>query len=146
MRARRRHNEQSERGRPEEGAVTAELALALPSLVLVLMVGLWLQSAVALQARCQDAARAGARAAARGDADGRITAAVAAALPAGGSVRIGRSGDVVTVLVSAPAGAPAGLGALVGAPTVTGRAAAAVERTDSPIDSPIVAPAAAAPS
>ena len=55
--------------------MTAELALALPTLMLIIAVGIWMQSAVALQARCQDAARAGARAAARGDPDGMIHSA-----------------------------------------------------------------------
>ena len=72
---------------------TAELALALPTLMLILVaVGIWLQSAVALQARCQDAARAGARAAARGDPDATIRSALGAALPAGAHVGISRAG------------------------------------------------------
>ncbi len=115
----------------ESGAATAELALALPTLVLVLIVGLWLQATVALQARCQDAARAGARAAARGDSDGRIRSAIGAALPTGATVRIDRAGAVVTVAVGAPARLPPGLGAVVSAPRVQATAVAAVERTES---------------
>jgi hypothetical protein len=109
------------------GSVTAELALALPSLLLILTIGIWLQSAVALQARCLDAARAGARAIARGDADGVVRARVAAVLPAGSSVAIEHSGGNVTVQVRAAARPPAGLASFVGAPTVTGLAAAADE-------------------
>jgi Flp pilus assembly protein TadG len=116
--------------RGEDGFVTAELALALPTLVLVLVAGIWLQSAVALHARCQDAARAGARAAARGDSDGQIRSALATALPSGATVGIARAGGVVTVSVSAPASAPAGLADLVSAPTLRAAAVAAVERTD----------------
>src|ERR1700712_3339361 len=99
--------------RDDRGSVTAELALGLPSLVLLLAVGLWLQSAVALKARCLDAARAGARAAARGDAAPLIRSAMAAALPRGATVSIGHHGADVAVEVTARASAPAGLSALV---------------------------------
>jgi hypothetical protein len=107
--------------------VTAELALAMPTLILVLVVGLWLQSAVALQARCLDAARAGARAAARGDSDAQIRVALAEALPAGADIGIGHAGDRVTVTVRTAAPVPPGLSSLVGGRTMTASATAAVE-------------------
>lgn len=112
--------------RGDRGSVTAELALALPSLILVLAVGLWLQSAVALKARCLDAARAGARAAARGDSDALIRRALAADLPSAAGVSISRSGRQVTILITARADPPAGISALVSGPvlraTATGQA------------------------
>jgi hypothetical protein len=123
----RRPRRVGSRGTSDTGSVTAELALALPTLMLVLAVGVWLQSAVALQARCLDAARAGARAAARGDADGTIRARLAVALPAGAKVRVGHRAGLVTVTVQARATAPAGLSSLVTAPTVTGSATSADE-------------------
>jgi hypothetical protein len=92
--------------------------------MLILAVGLWMQSAVALQARCQDAARAGARAAARGDPDGAIRSAIAAALPPGARVEISRSGSEVTVSVHASVRIPGGLSTLVAPPTVGGSASA----------------------
>lgn len=46
--------------------MTAELAIALPAVVLLLVVGLVASSAAITQLRCTDAARAGARAAALG--------------------------------------------------------------------------------
>ena len=104
--------------------MTAELALALPTLMLIVAVGIWMQSAVALQARCQDAARAGARAAARGDPDAAIRSAISAALPAGASVGISRAGRQVTVTVRASVPVPGALSALVSAPSVSGSAAA----------------------
>jgi Flp pilus assembly protein TadG len=104
--------------------VTAELALALPTLMLIVAVGIWMQSAVALQARCQDAARAGARAAARGDPDTAIRSAISAALPAGANVGISRARSQVTVTVSASVPVPGALSSLVSAPSVTGFAAA----------------------
>lgn len=111
----------------ESGAVTAELALTLPTLVIVLAIGVWLQSAVALEARCLDAARAGARAAARGDPDGTVRARLAAVLPNGASVSIGHGQGQVTVTVRAQARPPAGISAFVGAPAVAAVATAADE-------------------
>ncbi|HEX4017611.1 MAG TPA: TadE family type IV pilus minor pilin [Frankiaceae bacterium] len=108
--------------------MTAELALALPTLLLIVAVGIWMQSAVALQARCQDAARAGARAAARGDPDGKIRGAVGAALPAGAQIGIRRDGSQVTVSVRATVAVPGGLSALVSEPSVSGSATALTEQ------------------
>lgn len=113
--------------RGQRGAVTAELAMALPTLVVVLTIGVWLQSAVALQARCLDAARAGARAAARGDPDGTVRARLAAVLPSGSSVAIGHGDGQVTVTVRTRARPPAGISAFVGAPAVGAAATAADE-------------------
>ena len=116
------------RSRPDEsGAVTAELALALPTLVVVLAIGVWLQSAVALQARCLDAARAGARAAARGDPDGTVRARLAAVLPGGASIAIGHGDGRVTVTVLTRAKPPGGISALVGTHEVSASATAADE-------------------
>ncbi|AEH11559.1 MULTISPECIES: TadE family type IV pilus minor pilin [Protofrankia] len=60
-----------DRGRrtSDGGQATAELAVAIPSLVLVLLIAIWVVSAVSVQARCAEAARIGARAAARGETD-----------------------------------------------------------------------------
>jgi hypothetical protein len=101
---------------------TAELALTVPTLMLLLAVGVWLQSAIALQARCLDAARAGARAAARGDPDSTVRAQMAAALPTDASIAIAHRGVQVTVTVRAMTPVPGGLSALVAAPTVGGSA------------------------
>ncbi|MHA7619562.1 TadE family type IV pilus minor pilin [Cellulosimicrobium cellulans] len=53
----------------ERGAVTAELAVALPAVVLVLVVVLTLAAAAGAQMRSADAARAAARAVAIGEDD-----------------------------------------------------------------------------
>ncbi|HMA46647.1 MAG TPA: TadE family protein [Frankiaceae bacterium] len=45
------------RGPPDRGYATAELAVALPSLVLVLLAAVWVLSVVSTQARCVEAAR-----------------------------------------------------------------------------------------
>lgn len=80
--------------------MTAELAVALPAVVLsaaaVVAVG---QAAVA-QVSCVDAARAGARAAARGDSGPRVQQVTQqAAGSTGVAVDVGRSGAQVTVAV-----------------------------------------------
>jgi hypothetical protein len=94
--------------RRDLGMVTAELAVALPAVVLVLAICLAGVSAGIDQIRCVDAARLGARAAARGDTAGASRAAALTAAPPGAVVTIaaaGGQGDgVVTVLVEARAG------------------------------------------
>lgn len=56
----------------QRGSATAELAVVLPSMVLVLAVLVWVIAVASMQLRCVEAARAGARAAARGEADAAI--------------------------------------------------------------------------
>ncbi|HVE62963.1 MAG TPA: TadE family type IV pilus minor pilin [Mycobacteriales bacterium] len=51
----------------QRGSATAETAVVLPVLVLLLTCALWALGAVSVQLRCVEAARAGARAAARGE-------------------------------------------------------------------------------
>jgi Flp pilus assembly protein TadG len=120
------------RRRDDSGSVTAELALTLPTLAIVLVIGIWLQSAVALRAQCLDAARAGARAAARGDADPTIRAQLATTLPRGAAVAISHAGDLVTVSVATQVESPAGIASLVGSPRVTASATGTVEGPDDP--------------
>ena len=79
--------------------VTAELAAALPVLVLLILAGLSAVRVVDARVRCLDAAREIARAAARGD--GPAAAQGRADAPAGASVSVARSGDEVRVTVIA---------------------------------------------
>lgn len=78
------------RRRRDEGSATAELAVALPAVVLVLAACAGALQVASAQVRLQDAAALAARAAARGDDP---AAAVAAAATAAGSV----SGSVSSV-------------------------------------------------
>lgn len=89
------------RPRRETGSVTAETAVALPALVLVLIVALWVVTIVGAQLRCVDAARAGARAAARGEAGERVSAAVRSLAPEGATVSIQAGADTTRVEVIA---------------------------------------------
>ncbi|MCA1822960.1 MAG: TadE family type IV pilus minor pilin [Mycobacteriales bacterium] len=94
----------------ERGSATAELAVAFPSLLVVLGVALWMIGVATTQLRCADAARAGARAAARGESDAAVRARAAAATGLrGAAVRIQRVGGDVVVDVRAPARAPGGV-------------------------------------
>ena len=93
-------------GRGDGGFVTAESALAVPALLLLLGMLLWGLGVVALQLRCGDAARAGARAAARGEPAAEVTAVALAAAPGGAEVRVERDGGLHRVLVTVGAPGP----------------------------------------
>jgi hypothetical protein len=113
----------------EHGYVTAETALALPVLLAVLALALWVLNAVGTQLQCADAAAGAARAAARGEPD-EVVAALAGRLgPAGARVQVQVRGEQVHVVVSAtlpPPGLPlAGL-------EVSGRAVALAEPGTGP--------------
>ncbi|WP_329533031.1 pilus assembly protein [Streptomyces sp. NBC_01450] len=95
------------RGRPrDQGFVTAEAAVVLPSLVLVGMALVWALLAASAQIQCVDAARAGARAAARQDPPDTVLATTRRAAPRGARVTVTREGDLVRVMVKASAPGP----------------------------------------
>jgi Flp pilus assembly protein TadG len=85
----------------DRGYVTAETAVVVPCLVLLLGMLLWGLGAVGVQLRCGDAARAGARAAARGEAIAVAVDVARAAAPAGADVRVVRDGGLYRVRVEA---------------------------------------------
>jgi enamine deaminase RidA (YjgF/YER057c/UK114 family) len=95
--------------RRDGGMATAELAVVLPTLVLIIAAGLTMVSVVLAQVRCVDAAREAARAAARGELPEVVRSVAAQAAPAGASVEVGRAGEEVRVTVSARAGRIGGL-------------------------------------
>ena len=84
---------------PARGSATAELAVGLPGLVLLLFVGLTAVTGVTTKLRCVDAARDGALAAARGEPG--IEAARRSA-PAGAIVTVTVEGGNVFATVRAP--------------------------------------------
>jgi len=94
--------------RSQRGAVTAEVAIALPILLTLLFLGVWLIGVVTANIRCIDAARDVARAVARGEPPetaqeiGRRTA------PANATITITRTNSDVQVTVTAtpPPNAP----------------------------------------
>jgi len=102
--------------------VTAELAAALPVLMILVAVALCAVSVAGQRVRAADAAREAARAAARGDP---VTGSrLAAASAPGSTVTITRSGDRVTARVRIVVHA---MGGWLPAVTVVERAVAAVE-------------------
>ena len=88
-------------GRRDRGMVTAELAVAVPVVVVVLALGL---AAIRLgidEVRCVDAARLAARALARGDSEASARDLALTAAPPGASVSLGSGGAEVSATVAA---------------------------------------------
>ncbi|WP_442914717.1 TadE family type IV pilus minor pilin [Kribbella sp. CCNWLY201] len=87
--------------RTQRGAVTAEVAIALPVLLTLLFLGIWLIGVVTANIRCIDAARDVARAVARGESPeaaqeiGRRTA------PDNATITITRTDSDIHVTVTA---------------------------------------------
>ncbi|MDQ1603130.1 MAG: hypothetical protein QOE01_975 [Actinomycetota bacterium] len=114
----------------DRGSVTAETAVLLPALVVVLVLALWAVESVVTELRCVDAARVAARAAARGEPDRLVRAAALAAAPPHAQIQLTRTpGDVpeVVVLVRATARLPGPLGDAGPGVPLDGRAVAALE-------------------
>jgi hypothetical protein len=104
--------------------VTAELAVALPALVLVLAMALGVLAVGTARLRCADAARAAVRLAARGEPPAAVRAAATAIGAGDATVRIMREGQDVTVEVSTSVRLP---GHWLPGVTVTERATEASE-------------------
>lgn len=81
--------------RAECGSITAETAVVLPVIVVMLLMATWAIGLVVTHIRCLDAARDVARAVARGEpaVDARRAA------PKGSTVTVSRDGDDVTAVV-----------------------------------------------
>ena len=88
-------------GRQDRGAITAETAIVLPVLVVLLLVGLWAVGVVVANIRCVDAARDVARAVARGEPGDVARRIGERSAPPGAVVGISRDGADVRVVVDA---------------------------------------------
>lgn len=86
--------------------VTAELALTLPAVVLVLVVCLSALAWGVDQVRCVDAARVAVRELARGESSVRATGDARRTAPEGANIAVSRAGGDVTVTVTAPTPTP----------------------------------------
>ncbi|WP_059010583.1 TadE family type IV pilus minor pilin [Streptomyces specialis] len=104
--------------RADGGYVTAESAIVVPALVLLLGMLLWALGAVGAQTRCGDAARAGARAAARGEDPDAVTGVARAVAPDGARIRVAREGELYRVSVEATTPGPGPLAVPVSADAV----------------------------
>lgn len=114
--------------RAERASATAETAVALPALVLVLALCLWGLSLGATTLRCAEAARAAARVAARGEPPDAVVAAARRVAGPGAVVTTSADGDLLTVRVTARAAPPVpGLRGPAPAVEVTQAAVARVE-------------------
>ena len=109
------------RTRHDHGGVTAEFAVALPALLLMVTFALGAVDAVLAKVQCVDAARDAALVAARGG-DGLATGAARA--PRGAAVRVTRGAGAVQVAVTMRVSP---LGAHLGSFEVTASAIATVE-------------------
>ncbi len=89
--------------RSDDGAVTAEFAVVVPAVVLVLAMGLSAVQVGLTQLRATDAAADAARSLGRGDDAGTAAGRVARVLP-GATMTSGVEGDLVCVRVDAVGG------------------------------------------
>ncbi len=116
--------------RTHRGAVTAEVAIALPVLLTLLFLGVWLIGVVTVNIRCIDAARDVARAVARGESPesaqeiGRRTA------PADAIITISRTDSDIHVTVTATPRLSAPLLAALPASPITAEATVQSEATN----------------
>lgn len=117
----------------DSGMVTAETAAVLPVLALLLAFGLWAQSAVGAQTRCDDAAREAARLSARGEPVAVVEAAARRAAPQGAGVVLARVDDQVRVVVTVKIGPRGGRLPSI---TVSGSATALLEPEVGVADGP----------
>ena len=117
----------------ERGSATAETAVALPALLLVVAVCVWALGVVGSTLRCAEAARAGARAAARGDTGDAVSEAATRAARRPAEVTTSANGGYVTVRVSWSARPPVPLLArLLPATAVDAEATVRVEPDGAP--------------
>ncbi len=87
----------------EHGMATAELALIIPAVLLVLALCLSGLGLAIDQVRCVDGARVAARAASRGEPDQKVAEQARQGAPEGSSVTLTRRDEYVLVVVTAPA-------------------------------------------
>lgn len=110
------------------GSVTAETAVLLPVLLIVLAAAIGVLACVAAQLRCVDAARSAARVAARGDTADLVRTTGERLAPPGSTVTLRQAGEgLVEVVVKAQVRPFGGALDALPAVSVSGRAVAAVE-------------------
>ncbi len=116
------------RRRSDAGLATAEMAVALPALVAVVLVCVGLVGAASSALRCEDAARLAARSLARGDPPAAALALAGKEAPPGAAVADTAPGGgqpaLVRVRVAARVRLPGPLGGVLPTWTVSGTATA----------------------
>ena len=106
---------------------TVELAVAIPSLLIVLVMALAAVDLGLSQVRCVDAARLGARLVARAEPESVVLEEALRAAPDGSSVAVSHRGGLATVTVTAPGPAVVMAIGVIGPPRAT--AVASLEMT-----------------
>lgn len=117
----------------DSGMVTAETAIVMPAVVLLLTVVLFAGNAVLDQVRCIDAAQAGARLAARGEASAVVTASVQRIAPSQARMTLSDNGSEAVVVVMSDVRIPLTGWAVV---SLRGSAAAQIETSLDPLLGP----------
>lgn len=115
------------RRRAETGTVTAETAVVLPVLVMVVLGLVWAVCLGVAQVRVVDAARETARAVARDEAADEAISLGRRVAPPGSHIEVRDQGGTVDVLVSAEVDGPGGLLSFLPAVNVDASAVAAKE-------------------
>ena len=95
--------------RRDDGVATAEVAVALPVLVMLVAAAMTAVSVLTAQLRCVDAAREAARAAARGESAAVVRSLAERSGPDGADVQVASGGREIQVTVSAVADPIGGL-------------------------------------
>lgn len=131
-RAARRCDAKGRCRRGDGGSVTAEMAVLLPSLVLVAAALSWLVAVGVAQVQCVDAARDAARALARDESAEVATTLARQAAPRGARVSLRRTGGLVEVEVSYRASPPGGLLDAAASLDLRATASTPVEAPDAP--------------
>lgn len=108
--------------------VTAEIAAALPALILVVVAVVWMVALATAQMQVADAAREAARAAARGEQSSTTEQLAEAVAPTGAEVTVGSDGDLLEVVVSLEVDPPVPFGEAMWSPTVRASAVALEEQ------------------
>ena len=96
-------------GRRERGVATAEVAVALPALVVLVAAGMTMVSVLMAQLRCVDAAREAARAAARGEDAAVVRSLAQRSGPKDSAMQMTAGQQEIEVTVSADADSVVGL-------------------------------------
>jgi len=115
------------RMRNDNGAVTAETAIALPILTVFTLTMVWFVSWGITAVRAQDAAREAARVVARGDPVPVASELARRVAPAGSAVSVQTNPRSVLVVVTARVRGPGGAFGFLPGITVHGQAEAATE-------------------
>lgn len=113
----------------DQGAVTAEFAVALPAVILLLALLLAGSAAGITQLRLEEAARAGARALARGEGNAVVEGIVRRFAGDSASTVVAKEGEWLSVTVSGRVGGP--LGSVIPWP-LTAKASARSETPSAP--------------